>query len=296
MSTNLNKRFITMEKKEEFTLDGECLLSIRLSMDITEIQKGIIAELGVYNFSVLVCIASYMDSNGESFPSQRKISELTGISINKVTKCVKELLEFKVNGNPLFTRTFAKGKMHKKTVYQFQSDNVGLEDIKLEDMGTDKKTEETPEEAPTEKPLTAPMTAKDVVVLFAETYKEVEKPLTAPMTAKDVVVLFAETYKEVFEDGYIVAWGKDMKLVKDKLIPNFKSEDLKEIVKTSVNRYSEKWANDRYPRPTISMMCGWLGKEAFKIVLAEKKQEESMQVRIESAQQSESEMDRFLNW
>ena len=268
MSTNLNKRFITMEKKEEFTLDGECLLSIRLSMDITEIQKGIIAELGVYNFSVLVCIASYMDSNGESFPSQRKISELTGISVNKVTKCVKELLEFKVNGNPLFTRTFAKGKMHKKTVYQFQSDNVGLEDMKLEDMGTDKKTEETPE----------------------------EKPLTAPMTAKDVVVLFAETYKEVFEDGYIIAWGKDMKLVKDKLIPNFKSEDLKEIVKTSVNKYSEKWANDRYPRPTISMMCGWLGKEAFKIVLAEKKQEEAMQTRIESAQQSESEMDRFLNW
>ena len=268
LEKTFNKNLITVEHKEVFTLDGESLQDLRLSIDINEIQNGLISELGIYNFSVLVCIASHMNSNGISFPSQKKISELTGISINKVTKCVKELLEFKVNGNPLFTRTFAKGKMHKKTVYQFQSDNVEVEDMELEGMGAGKKTEEAP----------------------------TEKPLTAPMTAKDVVVLFVETYKEVFEDGYIVAWGKEMKLVKDKLIPNFSSEDLKEIVKTSVNRYSEKWANDRYPRPTISMMCGWLGKEAFKIVLAEKKQEEAMQTRIESAQQSESEMDRFLNW
>lgn len=275
----MHKNFITVEQKEVFNLHGDISSDWKLLIDINSIQSGTIKKLGVYNFSVLVCIASYMNSDGTCFPSQKKISELTGISINKVTACVKELLETEIDGEPIFTRSFAKGKKGKRTVYQFQSDKVEVNDI-----------------VEAAKPTSAPEEPKSSVadLLGVNEEPKAEPVQQKPMTAKDVVVLFAETYAETFGDGYMISWGKDMKLVKDKLIPNFTSEDIQAIVKTAVGQYSSKWGNANYPRPTISMMCGWLGKEAFKVVLAEKQQAASMQIRIDSAQQSEAEMDRFL--
>ena len=280
MENIINKNFITVEQKEVFNLHGDISSDLKLSIDISAIQDGAIKKLGVYNFSVLVCIAAHMNSEGTCFPSQKKISELTGVSINKVTSCVKELLETEIDGEPIFTRSFAKGKKGKKTVYQFQSDKVEVKDIV---------------EAAT--PSADPEEPKSSVASLLEVREEpkAEPVKQKPMTAKDVVVLFAETYSETFGDGYMISWGKEMKLVKDKLLPNFTSEDIQSIVKTAVGQYSNKWGNVKYPRPTISMVCGWLGKEAFKLVLAEKKQAEAMQTRIDSASQSESEMDRFLS-
>lgn len=265
---SFTKDFIVVEHKESFNLHGDSVQDLKLTMDINTLHSGIIAQLGVYNFSVLVCIASHMDSKGLCFPSQRKISELTGISINKVTKCVKELLATEIDGQPLFVRTFAQGIKGKKTVYTFQQDNISVEALQ---EATQEVTEAQTEEL---------------------TPQVEEKP---QMTAKDVVVHYAEKYQSTFGDGYIISWGKEMKLVKEKLLPNFEAEDIKKMIDVAVSQYPTKWANQKYPRPSISMVCGWLGKEAFKIVLAEKKQQQSMQIRIDSMSQAETEMDKFLN-
>lgn len=279
----MTKNFITVEQKEVFNLHGDVYSDLRLTIDINTIQSGIINKLGIYNFSVLVCLASHMNSEGNCFPSQKKISELTGISINKVTSCVKELLETEIDGEPIFTRSFAKGKKGKRTVYQFQGGRVDMDKLAEAEAKESAKDD-----------LLGDLVAEAEGKVNEPAPKE-EKPVDQkPMNAKDVVVLFAETYRNTFNDGYIVSWGKEMKLVKEKLLPNFSSEDIRSMIKVAVEQYSGKWANDRYPRPTLSMICGWLGKEAFKIVLAEKNQERSMQIRIDSAEQSETEMDKFL--
>lgn len=259
---SLTKDFIVVEHKESFNLHGDSFQELKLNMDINMLHSGVIAKLGVYNFSVLVCIASHMDSKGLCFPSQRKISELTGISINKVTKCVKELLETEIDGQPLFARSFAQGIKGKKTVYSFKTDTVDVSEL------TENPQNEAGHEVASEEPT--------------------------KLNAKDIIVHFVEEYQNTFGDGYMVSWGKEMKLVKDKLLPNFEPEDIKKIVSVAVTQYSEKWGNAKFPRPSVSMVCGWLGKEAWKIVLAEKSKAQAFEQRMETLAQAESEMDRFL--
>ena len=75
---------------------------------------------------------------------------------------------------------------------------------------------------------------------------------------KEVIQLFCEYYEETFGVVYNVSWGRDVSMVKTKLISQYKPEQLKEIVRIAVTKYSTFSNSPEYPTPTLGMLCSWL--------------------------------------
>lgn len=57
------------------------------------LRKGMLREIGATEFAVLAVIASFGNELDESIVSQRKIAEVTGLSLPTVNKVVKRLME-----------------------------------------------------------------------------------------------------------------------------------------------------------------------------------------------------------
>lgn len=75
-----------------------------VNLSTQAIQNGLIEQLGTTNFTVLMAIVSFCDYDGEAFPSQRKLAQVTGLSLPTVNKAVNSLLGKTFNGVPLLTR------------------------------------------------------------------------------------------------------------------------------------------------------------------------------------------------
>lgn len=82
-------------------------------MGIYSIQDGIIKEIGATEFSILCVIVAFCDEFNESSVSQRKISEVTGISLLTVNKAVNKLLKVNINGEAVLKRKFSSNLERK---------------------------------------------------------------------------------------------------------------------------------------------------------------------------------------
>lgn len=85
-----------------------------ISMGIYSIQNGIIKEIGATEFSVLCVIVAFCDEFNESSVSQRKISEVTGMSLPTVNKAINKLLKVNINGESVLKRKFSNSLERKK--------------------------------------------------------------------------------------------------------------------------------------------------------------------------------------
>lgn len=98
------------------------------------------------------------------------------------------------------------------------------------------------------------------------------------MDAKDFIKKFCDLFYQVYSNNYCVNWGKDMKLVKNKLIDFYTEEDLNYILEQTFKDYDRKYANAKYKRPSIGAITTFLpniilhGKTSEKI--SEKETEE----------------------
>lgn len=226
--------------------------SIKLSAK--QIREGLIAELtlagskqGARNFVVLLAIASFMDSNSKAFPSQIKLSEITGYSRTTIINAIKDLEQLEVGGQKILERKKvpSANKGHFKTIYKFAS--VSAEDI--------------PELA--------------VVP---------EVPVVTELTAREVVLLFCEKYEQQFGVQYMPNWARDIQMINQKLMGTFSDAVIKDIIRISVEYYEQKWANKNYPYPSIGQICSWLANEAVKVSMQESKKEEQFDQRVAIAE------------
>lgn len=214
------------------------------------------------NFAVLLVIAAHMDADGKSFPSQKKIAELTGLTRFTVAKAVKALSEIKVGGKPILqVKKVPNKKGHEKTVYYFNSNNIEADCSEDEGSETQKPTET----------LTSKVTELQIK----------QKPLNS----KDLLHLFITEYEKAFGITYVPNYGKDMAIIKQKLVGKFTDEDLKAGITVAVSKYSEKWGNSKYKYPTVGMLVSWLFNEAIKDVKTEQEQEQQIQQRAVEAEQ-----------
>ncbi len=216
-----------------------------------QIRSGIIRDLtlagtnqGVRNFTVLLAIAAFMNSENKAFPSQATLADITGYSRATVNKAIQDLCQLELNGQKVLEKKKIPAERgHSKTVYKFTA-----------------------------------VTDSDLVD-FAE--MDTEAPVA--MTAKDVISLFCKYFEDTFNTKYMPNWGKDSAMVKQKLMGTFTDDELRGIVRIAVTEYSKRWANRQYPTPTIGQLCTWLSNEANKVLLQEKQQEQQMQDRIAEA-------------
>jgi DNA-binding transcriptional regulator YhcF (GntR family) len=74
--------------------------------------SGIAAQIGMNSFGVWQAIKSHADKEtGECWPSQRRLGEMTGLSLGAVNKCVETLEKAKL------LRVVAKGGRTRATTY-----------------------------------------------------------------------------------------------------------------------------------------------------------------------------------
>ena len=212
-----------------------------LKLDMNSIQKGIMKDIGTTEFAVLLAIASFTDIEGQAFPSQRKLVEVTGLSLPTVNKVVNKLLTTEINGVPILSREFEQNK-HKRNFSVYSLNTVKQENEKSE-----------------------------LKVIFQEGEEVVEEK--KKKTARDFSAMFKHLYEEEYGINYIVSYARDNSLIKTKLMTNFTDEEITELIEFVIKNYRKNWAKPSFPYPTISMMCGWLGNTAMQLMKQQKEKE-----------------------
>lgn len=233
-----SESFLRVEIIQDYdVINQACVESRNVKVNTQSIQAGLIKQIGATEFAVLMAIASFCDVEGEAFPSQRTLSEITGLSLPTVNKAVGRLLETNVNGVPVIAR-------------------------ELESMGSKKRF--------------------SVYNLYVKE-EEAEKK----KTARDYVARFKYMFEEKYGFPYVVNYGRDTSLVKKKLMPDFDEEQIETILDYVIEHYEKKWANTKYPYPTITMICSWLANAVMKELIQEQKKAQEVARRIKEAKESE---------
>ncbi|MFL1672137.1 helix-turn-helix domain-containing protein [Paenibacillus dendritiformis] len=70
-------------------------------MYVDAAKAGLIADMGAQNWTTLCVIASFMDAQGNCYPTQEQIAEYLGVSRQTANKYVRKLLGYRWNNRPV---------------------------------------------------------------------------------------------------------------------------------------------------------------------------------------------------
>lgn len=228
----MNNPILSVDFKHEYNnVSDKVSYQSRACVDMGAIQGGLIKKVGANRLPLLLVILSHMDKDGKAFPSQRKLAELSGQSVNTVNKLINELLEIEVDGQKLLRRELVGSGAKKKSMYFIHQGTV---------------------------------TNTDAVEAVAELRATQEiVAVTHTMNSRDVADLFQTIYTETFGQGYVFNYGRDLSMIKNKLVGTYDDEALKGLIVLAITSYKAEWANANYPLPTVSMLCTWLANTAY---------------------------------
>lgn len=249
--------FLKVELLQQYDIINQVYVEDRnIKLDMLAIQHGLIKEIGATEFAVLMAIASFTDVEGQAFPSQRKLVEVTGLSLPTINKIVNKLLATEINGVPVLAREFEQTRNKRNfSVYT-------LNTVKQENEESNLK------------------------VVFQETTEAptVEKP--KKKTSRDYSNMFKALYEQEYGISYIISYARDNSLIKNKLMGNFTEEEIVELIEFIIKNYRTKWAKPSFPYPTISMVCGWLGNTAMQMIKEQKDKEKEIEMLEEVAMEN----------
>lgn len=260
MDFNINQKFDieTGKKKQE----------VFLRLYVNSVKKGLVAKLGPTKFATLVVIASYMDADGYCYPTQRQVAEALGVSLTTASKYVNELVEFEVNGQPILKREFASGKLGKRSIYRVMPiSQLAIFDSEVQPLENAKVIQKKQETTGLEKGL----------------------------NSKDIISMFCGMYHEKYGVSYTPNFGRDGAMIKKKLIGTYTDEQIKKMFEVIFENYGNKWANDRFPRPSIGAVCTFLCNEAMAIIGKEQEKKQEIEKKIEESADYQTQMDSLLN-
>jgi DNA-binding MarR family transcriptional regulator len=93
------------------------------------------------------------------------------------------------------------------------------------------------------------------------------------LTARILIQKFCELYQQTFGVNYNPNWAREMSMVKNKLISKYTDEQLEAMIQIGVTEFERRWANGAYQRPTIGMLCTWLGNQTLTVWQYKQEQE-----------------------
>ena len=249
--------FLKVELLQQYDIINQVYVEDRnIKLDMLAIQHGLIKEIGATEFAVLMAIASFTDVEGQAFPSQRKLVEVTGLSLPTINKIVNKLLATEINDVPVLAREF------EQTINKRNFSVYTLNKVKQENEESNLK------------------------VVFQETAEgpTVEKP--KKKTSRDYSNMFKALYEQEYGISYIISYARDNSLIKNKLMGNFTEEEIVELIEFIIKNYRTKWAKPSFPYPTIAMVCGWLGNTAMQMIKEQKDKEKEIEMLEEVAMEN----------
>ena len=260
MENNNEKMFTISIDKEFDIMKKEFNSSIYLRVYTSLFQAGVVKDLKATNFTVLLAIASFMDADGNCYPTQRQISKITGMSTPTVNKAVNTLLEFKVNDKPIITRDFVQQGQFKNSYYTVNP----LSQIAIFD-GLVKEIETGEPDLLKKVALNNTLLSSTDSLLKEDiTDKKIEQ--VNFKNAKDIAVYFMQKYQEQYGVQCSLSWSRDIPLIKKKLMGVYTDEQIKNMIDYVVAEYETRWKNAQYPRPSIFGICSWIGESAIALM------------------------------
>lgn len=121
------KPLVTVEFQTEVDIatgNRERRMFVKMYFDARD--SGLLAALPDELWKTLCCLATYMDENGNCYPSQARLASDLGIRREHMNKGITRLLSFRFHGEPIITMTKSResgrgGSRWANNVYHLRS-------------------------------------------------------------------------------------------------------------------------------------------------------------------------------
>ncbi|MCR8641872.1 helix-turn-helix domain-containing protein [Paenibacillus sp. N1-5-1-14] len=102
---------VSVESQTEYSLTtGESERRIFVKMYVDAAKCGLIADIGPQNWTMLRAIASFMDVQGNCYPTQAQIAKLLGVNRQTANKYVDRLVDYRWQGQSVINEYFEETK------------------------------------------------------------------------------------------------------------------------------------------------------------------------------------------
>ncbi|HDR3499648.1 TPA: helix-turn-helix domain-containing protein [Bacillus toyonensis] len=280
--------FSVSHDKEINLGNGKTINNIYVRVYTSLFTSGLVARMGSNRFTTLMALASYMDAQGECYPTQIQLADAIGVHKNTVNKYINELLDFTIEGKPLVTRTKVNRGQGKISSYykihplsqlaKFGGDIINLEGTKTGRLVSDNtKTSDSLITKGSDSLIT---TNCDVIKVTNNNQLINNTDVLEVTNSSNAIKYFQQVYRETYDVNYTVSnYGREGKIIKDKVLTPY-PEIAKEIIRLAVTKYDELFKNARYPRPSVAMFS-WAVNQIIPMI-------EEEQQAMEVAEQSDA--------
>ncbi|MGG0487241.1 helix-turn-helix domain-containing protein [Priestia aryabhattai] len=236
--------FSVSHNKEVDLGNGEVTNNVFVRVYTSMFTTGLVASMGANRFTTLMALASFMDENGECYPTQTQLADRIGVHKNTINKYVNELLDFQVNGQHIVTRQ--KINKGQGKIFSFYKIHPLSQLAKFQGSISQIEGHSNDESLITSKDTNAS------AVIIPDN-KHLNNNQDKKINANDLLSVFLDTYREVYGVNYVVDnYPKTMTILRSKVLKPYPELAL-QIVETAVREYDKRFKNARYPRPSIAM-------------------------------------------
>ncbi|MFD9628600.1 helix-turn-helix domain-containing protein [Peribacillus muralis] len=237
MKANMEGDFFMIGmSKDTFTnlTTNETTDEVYLRLYLSAFKSGLLKELKPTNSMVLLAICSFMNEEGECYPTQEQIAERVGVSKPTVNKSINDLLKFEFNGKPLISREIIQKGYFKNSFYKVNPiTQVAIFGSEVETVSTKVSTD-------------------------TSTSSEAKFKV-----AKDVGQVYMNVYQEVYGVQPNIVYARDYTQVKNKWLGKFTDSQIETMIQTGVREYDKRWKGPKFPRPSLSALVSWIGEQAL---------------------------------
>lgn len=108
----MENELVSIESQTEHSItSGNTESKIFLKMYVDAVKQGLIADIGDANWRTLCVISSFMDKEGNCFPTQYQIAKGLGVSRQAASRRINNLLEYEWQGRKVIKAV--KGRSDK---------------------------------------------------------------------------------------------------------------------------------------------------------------------------------------
>lgn len=272
-------------------------MDLFVKLDVKAVQNGLIRKVGgVKNFAILAAIASFANEKGESYPSQDKIAEMVGYSRQTTNKAIQELREREIEGEPILQILQMKSPNGRRNVYKI-SPKAGFHFGKVVKESSDIVKQERQRVVKEGRQGVVNVALQEQEPLEQDPNEQdpIEQEIILFKNSKDVLQYFRSKYFEKYNVVYSTNWGRDQSLLKNKLMANYTDSEIKTIIDVVFEEYEKRWANTKFPRPTIGQLCTWLPNEALSIAGNRQKEAERIKVETKKYEMDDEQFQKLLD-